>query len=305
MKHVLINTALSFAGCRAKENPKWKLSHEELADIEIRYPSTYEHIEAHTWFDTFLMQLRRRVKVVITDLPQPHRGTVLIQFVKKGRVHDVAIDYSDYPDIVEESVNRCPMYFKMQHLTKGYAYENVVPGGYVNDSWRLYLHLKRLRKMRDKRRFLFDVYGRFGLEFAKDVRGSAIELLEQQNRFMFEGGAKTVRYDKFLEEIARAKICIDLPGNGAFCFRLPTYMAIGACVIAFPHTTKMHVPLEPGKHIVYTKPDLSDLVDLCEYYLTHSEKREAICRESRRYFEENLHKDNLVNYYLHTCYNKL
>jgi spore maturation protein CgeB len=82
-------------------------------------------------------------------------------------------------------------------------------------------------------------------------------------------------------------------------------MAIGSCVIAYPHKARLNVPLIDRKHIVYCKEDFSDLIDLCEYYLTHDDEREQIARNAREFFDLNLHKDNLVRYYLRTCLDRL
>ena len=39
--------------------------------------------------------------------------------------------------------------------------------------------------------------------------------------------------------------------------------------------------------------------------IENEEERERMCLESRRYFEQYLHKDNLTNYYLRTCIDRL
>lgn len=255
--------------------------------------------------ETLLIEFRRRVRVTFIDLPQPYRGTVLTQFVKNNKVFDVAFDYSDYSDLIEESVSRSAVYFKLQFLREGYNRENVIPGGFVPDSWRLYWHLQKLRKLRDRKNFDFDVCGRFSLDYAREIRRRAVETLQNQNKFGFEGGLKKVKYDEFLREIARAKICLDLPGNGAFCHRLINYLAVGACLVAYPHQTRLHVPLENRKHVVYCREDFSDLIEICEFYLKNEAAREEMCAASREFFDLNLHKANLANYYLRTCLNRL
>lgn len=296
---------MQFAAKPRVINLRWQIEPPELANAEIRFPAKYGCDEARTWMEALLFEFRRRIRVSFVDLPQPYRGTVLIQFAKNNRVFDVAIDYSDYSDLVEESVSRCPLYFKLQFLQEGYNRENVIPGGFMPDSWRLYWHLRKLRKLRDQRKFDFDVYGRFSLDYAPEIRQQAVKILQTQNKFAFEGGLEKVRYDEFLSGIARAKICLDLPGNGAFCYRLVNYLAVGACIIAYPHKTRFHAPLENSRNIVYCKDNFSDLIELCEFYLKNDEKREAVCTESRRFFDENLHASNLANYYLRALLDRL
>ena len=144
-----------------------------------------------------------------------------------------------------------------------------------------------------------------GLAFARETREKAMSLLAGQSGFSFTGGMNPISYLDFLKEVARSRICIDLPGLGPFCFRLVNYLAIGACVIAYPHAAILNSPLSDRKHIVYCKPDFSDLVDLCKYYLENDAEREQIAANAREFFDLNLHKDNLVRYYLHTCLRRL
>ncbi len=99
--------------------------------------------------------------------------------------------------------------------------------------------------------------------------------------------------------MARTKIGIDLPGNGDFCFRLIDYLSIGVCVIGPKPRTEFPVPLVDGEHIVYCKPDLSDLVPLCRRYLADDRERTRIARNARDYFDRYLHRDQLARYYLH------
>src|SRR5262249_18290776 len=132
----------------------------------------------------------------------------------------------------------------------------------------------------------------------------AVQLLSNQSSFHYEGGLSKVRYSRFLREVARSKICIDLPGNGDFCFRLIDYLAVGTCVIGPRHRTLLHVPLVDRKHIVYTQDDLSDLIELCMFYLKNDEARENICQNSRLFFDQYLQRDQLAAYYLSCCLRK-
>lgn len=73
-----------------------------------------------------------------------------------------------------------------------------------------------------------------------------------------------ISYPGCLKEIARARICIDLPGNGPICHRQIDYLAVGACVIGPKPPVALPVELRDGEEIVYAKPDLSDLLERCE-----------------------------------------
>jgi hypothetical protein len=82
-------------------------------------------------------------------------------------------------------------------------------------------------------------------------------------------------------------------------------LAVGACIIGPPHRTTMHVPLEDRRHLVYTKEDLSDLVDLCGYYLENRDERLALRAQSRLFFDRYLHREQLAAYYLNRAVNLL
>jgi glycosyl transferase family 1 len=300
-----IEAALHAGATRAPVNERWRVTDEELDDVIVRWPVTYQWPTAKLWVEPLLAGFRKRTRVEFAELPQPYGGTVIFQFVMGGKAHDIAVDYSDYPEVNQESVARCAAYFKMQHLREGYGFANVLPGGYVPGSRQIYLHLSRLRRLRDAQDFRFEVYGRFSTEFAGETRRRAAAVLTDQQKFQFEGGLKKVKYLDFLKEIARARVCIDLPGEGDLCFRLINYLAVGACVVGPAPRSILNGPLIDGVHVAYCKPDFSDLVEVCSYYLQNEEAREEMCRRSRNFFDEYLHKDNLTAYYLRSCLDRL
>src|SRR6185436_18675636 len=101
-------------------NSSWAIDAEELQDVRIRWLADYQWPTARFWVDTILLGLKQRVPLELAEIPQPHRGTVIFQFVRDGQTHDIAIDYSDYSEINEDSASSCQVYFKMQHLSGGY-----------------------------------------------------------------------------------------------------------------------------------------------------------------------------------------
>jgi hypothetical protein len=285
--------------------PAFAVDSAALAKFVIHWPQTYEWKTAGNFLDDLRRGLSRLVRVQEASIPQSS-GTVVIRVVYDATPHDVVVDYSDYVDRIDTRLlDRCSLYFKMQYRRQGYdASDKILPGGYVNGHTEIYKYIPFARADAG-RPSLFDVYGRFGLEFAREIRIRAVRILNEQREFKFEGGLKKVRYSRSLQDAARSKICIDLPGNGPFCFRLMDYFAVGACVIGAPHEAILPEPLEDRKHIVYTRPDLSDLVPLCLYYLSNDEAREAIRRASQQYFDQYVHRDQLAQYYLHHIQKRL
>ncbi len=288
---------------RAPSELTWPVSEQDRSRLTIHWPQAYQWDQAETWVGPLRHGMSRLVRVVVERIPQVHRGIVAIKVELDGALHDVIIDYSDYPDFDSELLDRAAVYFKMQCPLD--APPRAVPGGFVPASQQIYRYLPRLRTLRDQRAFAYDVFGRFSIGYATDTRGKAMALLNGQDRFPFEGGTKMISYPGYLKEIAKARICIDLPGNGAICFRQIDYLAIGACVIGPKPPVALPMELRDGEEIVYTKADLSDLVQRCEQYLGDDSKRERIAANARAYFDRCLDRNQLGAYYLNTMLSAL
>lgn len=273
-----------------------------LRATRVRWPRTLEWPTAENYVGALRTGLARLVPVDLVDGIEQGHGLVNIELVVEGRPHAVTIDYFDHFDHINTSrTSRSCVYFKMQFHRDGYRFPNVVPGGFVTGNLLTYQYIAPVRKMAAKRPRLYDVFGRFGLTFAREIRQEAIGRLREQTFFHYEGGAKLVRYSRSLEEASLSRIVIDLPSNSDFCFRLIDYFSVGACTVAWPHRTVLHVPIESGKHIVYCREDFADLIDMCRFYLKHEDKRQAVAQASREYFDRYLHRDQLAAYYLQTA----
>lgn len=280
-------------------HPTYNLDNQKLKLITINWPSVYQWNPARTWVCHTLEGFKRYVKVRFSNINQEFKGIVQISINYKNNNFPVAIDYSDYADRIDEvCLKMCAIYFKMQFLKEGYGNSKIKPGLFTPLSLSIYDYLPKFRRIRENKECKYEVYGRFSTEFALDIRKRALEILKGQKAFQFEGDLKKIRYSRYLREVASSKICIDLPGNGDFCFRMIDYLAVGSCIIGFPPRTTLYPPLEDRKHIIYCQPDLSDLVDLCYYYLHNNKEREQIAKNSREYFDRYLHKYQLASFYL-------
>ena len=282
----------------------WLENQSVLRDFVIEWPSRYGWPPGFRWVDPIRSGLSRYVKVQTVVMEQLHNTAIQIRVLYKGRAHTVIIDYTDkHHTIWHEYLRDCLLYFKMQFRNGGYDDPRVVPGQYVpHGGLGLYHHLPRLRRIRDTTTSRqLEVYGRFSIQQSdreNEIRRRAVGLLTTQRSFRFQGGGRLVAPTRSLDEVARSKICIDLPGRGPFCFRLIEYLAIGACVVAYPHEASLSPPLIRSKHIAYCRTDLSDLVAKCEYYLDHDEERQAMIRATREYFDTYLHRDCIAADYL-------
>jgi hypothetical protein len=235
---------------------------------------------------------------VNADIDQPFERVLIAHLVIGGRTHRIAIDYSDSPELSPAAAASTSLFFKLQHKREGYGLDNVLPGGFVPNSERLYAYLPLVRRSRAARRFTFDAYGSFSAGYASRIRAQAIDALTTQRQFAFGGGWTVVRYSGFLSRVAHSKVCIDLPGNGPFCFRLIDYLAVGSCIVGPPHGTVLHVPLVDGEHVVYTEPSLSNLVELTAELVADEPRRERLAHNARNFFDRFLDARQLTAYYL-------
>ena len=138
------------------------------------------------------------------------------------------------------------------------------------------------------------------MEFSPGVRGEALRRLAHTDEFRFCGGDYLVRYSRYLREIARSAICIDLPGQGPLCFRLIEYLAIGSCIVARPHGVRFPAAsLIDGVHIAQCLEDL-EMVRLSRALLDDPARRRAMALAARTFFDRYLHRDQLSAYYLAT-----
>lgn len=278
----------------------WPLDERKLAGCKLVWPAIYRWPQAAKWMAPIISGLQNYVKIEYRDIPQSSPKVVLVELHHGSEIQSIAIDYADDPRVDPSVVDRSDLYFKMQFHQDGYHREHVRPGGFVTNDCSVYHYLPYLRELAKEPR-QFDVYGRFTLRYGKEVRKKALQMLSSQRQFNFKGGPRRVRYSRFLRQSARSRICIDLPGEGCFCFRLIDYLAVGRCVVAARHTAVFPEPLVDKKHIVFVKPDLSDLEEICTDYLRDSETRHTIAANAQEYFDRYLHREQLAAYYLHEC----
>jgi hypothetical protein len=266
-------------------------------DVRVRWPAVYEWSLAAKWVDDIARGLERTTTFERAEIPQRYEGVVHFEVELDGRRHEVAIDYFDKHRLLDEVAERFPLVLKMQYAREGYGLDHVVPGGYVPSRSALYRMLGPARRLRRRPR-RSEVYGRFSLNHAPEVRRRVVETLWAQQRFGYEGDLRLTGYADFLTDAATARVCVDLPGNGDMCHRLIEYLALGCCVVRPEPETRLHVDLEHDRHVVHFKPDASDVVDVCSALLEDEPRRERIAAGAREHFDRYLHRDQLAGYYL-------
>jgi hypothetical protein len=270
----------------------------------IYWPTEYEHSNATGFVRPLREGLGKLATVEPREIPQPYPGIVILGVGYQDRRFSIAVDYYDFTFVNEPCLRNVSIYFKMQHRRCGYGDLKILPGGYVAGKRSLYDYYCRLRELRRSTPQL-DVYGRFGMGFSAEVRSRAVAILQGDKRFQFVGGTSLALYMQSLREAARARVCIDMPGNGPFCYRLVEYLAAGCCVVAPRHEAVMHGELRDREHIVYCRPDLADLADLCAYYVENGDARREIETNAARFFDDYLYPTRLASYYLQALDDRL
>lgn len=277
----------------------WALPSGLRGLVRIRWPRIYVKDYFHVWGNQLRDMLKRHVDVVTADLPQPYRGTIQCECEIDRRTHKLAFNVSDYPDVIDERCTRESLLtFKFQFRDGGYPERRIVPGGYLPRSALLYKMLTYLRWSKDHRRPQFDVYGRFGMEFSPGIRGDVLRRMTEGVLFRFHGGMGRVRYSRYLREVARSRVCLDLPGQGPLCFRLIEYLAVGSAIVARPHCVVLPGCLVDGVHIAYCRSGSEEMVQRCKSLLDVPGQERAMVAATRDFFDRYLHRDQLSAYYV-------
>jgi hypothetical protein len=304
LKYLCLEAAWTAWPRRTRVLPlSWELPRDTLARTFIRWPTAMGLADGSVWEPKLKAALAAHVPIVPAPISQPLAKILVFDLVVAGRASRIALDYRDTHHIPEEYAGLADVYFKLQYSRDGYPWDNVLPGGYVVGRQKFYRYLAHLRSLAG-RGPLFEVYGRFGFR-REEVRRPIVHRLEEQELFDYAGGMGTVLYSQSLWELARAQIAVDLPGYGALCYRLVEALAIGSCIVALPHTNRLHVPLVPGGNILYFDGSGDDVVALCHHLIDHKEERTELARNARDYFDRYLHYRQLGAYYLSTVYERV
>ena len=285
--------------------PKGPTKRPDLDGLVVGWPTEYQWAPAANIVETVRQAFRRLGVLQFRAIRQDHKGVIMLECQIEGRLHNVALDYSDYPDFINESaLSDCGLYVKLQWRKEGYQDSRIIPGGYPVTGLSYYSYYLPFRRRYANNRE-HDVVGRFGYKFNEQIRRKAVALLSEARDIDFVGSTGKVRYSRFLKEAASSRLCLHMPGNGPFTHRVAEFLGLGTCMVSIRFATDLHVPLEAGVHYVEIAEDLSDLVEKCQYYITHDEERERIASAGADYFDRNLNCDQLASYQIRCLLDRL
>ncbi len=118
-------------------------------------------------------------------------------------------------------------------------------------------------------------------------RSQAIRMLRGVRDFAAAGGCDPVpgvRGQEYLRELAATKVCLSFWGAGDDTLRYWEIACVGSLLLA--QRPRMPVPdnFIDRKEAVFVQDDLTDLVELLNYYCDHDAEREAIAAAGRAKF---------------------
>ncbi|KPJ93659.1 MAG: hypothetical protein AMJ53_06845 [Gammaproteobacteria bacterium SG8_11] len=225
---------------------------------------------------------------VVNNIP----AQVPVVFIDGGDQPEIGADLTIYgrPELYHAAVEKRPfdVIFKREMLIgKDYG-ENVHPVP-------MCFNINRLKKISSEKRY--DVS--FWAVESDAIRIKALDMLAGRFDCAANG---TVRHQKFskykrkgdfyLQELARCKVVLNFRGGGWDTMRYWEVPAIGSFMISQKPQIVIPHNFEHEKHVVFCQDDLSDLIELCEYYVQNETQREAIAAAG---------KQHLLQYHTHVA----
>lgn len=205
-------------------------------------------------------------------------------FIDGGDGPTIGIDLTAYkrPELYEKAIAIRPFdyIFKREYLFENSYDDNVF-------ALQISFNEDRLPALPQKKSY--DVS--FWAVESAPIRTEALKLLDGQFDCRENGTEPKQKFSKYarkgtfyLEELARCKIVLNLRGGGWDTMRYWEVPAIGSFMITQKPQIEIPHDFVDKKHVVHCKDDLSDLIELCQYYLEHEQEREAIAQAGREHF---------------------
>ncbi len=228
------------------------------------------------------------------------RSSIQLVFVDGGDWDDVGGDFSRlreetlYNDVLQK--HPFDLIFKREVLKEKQYPNNVIPFPFG-------INIQRMPKQRPHDK-LYDVS--FWAVESNPIRTTVLKLLEDKFDCRTNGTVPNQKFHtykrkgmRYLEELASCKIVLNFRGAGWDTLRYWEVPALGTFLISQEPQIEIPNNFRNDLEIVYCSDDLSDLIDLCEYYLRHGDKREQIAKNGEKLLKEFHSETARAEYFLH------
>ncbi|EHP30488.1 hypothetical protein SMGD1_1965 [Sulfurimonas gotlandica GD1] len=228
---------------------------------------------------------------------------VPVIFIDGGDGNKVGIDLVAYkrPDLYEKALSVRPFdfTFKREYLIDGVYDSNVAP-------LPMSFNFDRLPSLPTDHKY--DVS--FWAVESHTLRTQALDMLENMYDCKENGTTRNQKFSKYkrkgsfyLQELADCKIIINIRGGGWDTMRYWETPAVGAFMLSQKPQIVIPDNFEHEKDVVFFKDDLSDLQDLCDFYLKNDAKREEIAKSGLQKMKD-FHTDEKRIDYIFKTINK-
>ena len=122
-----------------------------------------------------------------------------------------------------------------------------------------------------------------------DIRTRALQLLEDRYDCRRNGTVRNQVFSKYkrkgvfyLQELSQCRIVLNFRGGGWDTMRYWEAPAVGAFMITQKPRIRIPHNLVDRREVIFCKDDLSDLIELCDYYLKNEAERESIAEKGKQ-----------------------
>lgn len=209
-----------------------------------------------------------------------------IIFIDGGDQSDIGggVAFEGSAELYNQAINKRPfdLIFKREYLLEDNHGHHVFP-------FPISFNLDRLPKLSNKTKY--DVS--FWAVETHPIRVQALELLQKHFDCRANGTNRNQKFsqykrkgDFYLQELAACKIILNFRGGGWDTLRYWEIPAVESFMITQKPGINIPNDFQSGKHVIHCQDDLSDLIELCDYYLKHNDKRIQIAKAGFEHLKE-------------------
>lgn len=238
------------------------------------------------------------LRTYLDILPKLRSNTGIV-FVDGGDLEPIGGDFSRlqeeslYQEVLQK--RNFDIIFKRE-LIRGKKYpDNVIPFPFG-------INLDRIPNILNPQK-KYDVT--FWAVESHPIRTAALTLLETKFDCRSNGTVVNQRFRdykrkgiRYLEELAACKIVLNFRGAGWDTLRYWEAPSLGTFLISQEPMIEIPNNFRDGSEIVFCRADLSNLIDLCEYYLEHEDERERIAQNGARWLRQFHTSEARADYFL-------